>query len=178
MELEFGFCSHYFRRNLQQLLEEKPRFVINKEFVERYEDFFSADFIETVMKGDVEDFDVSPPVMSDVFSEDTFEKNLSYAATGPIRYDGSINLLSLRDTFGMTDEEISKYATTYLMKLSKFKGRYRERKNIVDEEMKPFMDKLRKRYEKDKIVEWWIIDDPSSQFTGSLKPKISTEKKW
>jgi len=99
-------------------------------------------------------------------------------------WSGLVRPVRLHITLGMTAEEVGVFTAAVSTQISsKERGGLSASARVSPDPraaLAPFKKRLIRRYLKEAAtpIEWWIVDDPSRQYTVSLNPRIEDPADW
>lgn len=120
-------------------------------------------------------YTTAEPLFADVLPRALFEKTLDVAAKATVNGRGLINSVTLRRVFRLSGAEISRFTVAVSEALSRNPGRRLD----MSPALARFRAALVAAYDAVPAdVGWWIVTDPSRQYTVSLNPRIETPALW
>jgi hypothetical protein len=158
--------------NLRELVSGKGRYAIigkiNCELVRRGAEAFSGVGLPLAR------YAAAEPTFSDALPPEEFERLVATAADSIVR-GGLVNVAALHRVFRFTAEEVSRFTATVLGLFARHPGR----KLDITPALARHRAALGAAYGAAPAkVEWWIVNDPSRQYTVSLNPRMETPDLW
>jgi hypothetical protein len=170
-----GFCArarlaHYamVSTNAALVAAGKTRFVLAGESVET-----RGRTARTVLP--LLSYAASEPRFEDALPRAEFDRHVESACRGAFRR-GRVNVRALRRLFRLDDDEIAKFACAAARAASG-----RSRRVDASAALAKFRSALNGKYEEAAArgaIEWWVVVDPSAQFTASRSPRPMTPLEW
>ena len=121
------------------------------------------------------EFASAEPKFADILPRALFEKLLNIATKAAVNRGGLVNSVALRRIFRLTDAEISRFTIAVDAALSRNPGRRLD----MSPALARFRAALVAAYDATPAdIGWWIITDPSRQYTVSLNPRMETPDLW
>jgi hypothetical protein len=128
-------------------------------------------------------FAASEPRFADALPRAAFERHVDAAVRGAVER-GRVNVRTLRRLFRLTDAEIANFACAAARATCDAGHAGRSRRIDASAALATFRAALLAKYddasarEERTPLEWWLVVDPSSQFTASRTPRPSTPLAW
>lgn len=112
------------------------------------------------------------PTFADVLPRAAFERVLDAAVRGAVA-NGHVNVRSLRRVLGLSDAEIAELSVAAA-------GAFATARRVgAAGALAPFRAALVAKYDATPAtLSWWIVADPSRQFSGSRDPRPSSPREW
>jgi hypothetical protein len=115
------------------------------------------------------------PSFAEILPRELFEKTLDAAAKAAVNRRGLVNSVTLRRVFRLSDAELSRFTIAVSEALARNPGRCLD----MSPALARFRAALVAAYDAAPAdVGWWIVTDPSRQYTVSLNPRIETPALW
>jgi hypothetical protein len=165
--------------NLSQLASGENRFivlrVVRREF-RRFSQYRRRLPPDENNKGlPFAEFATSELKFADILPRTLFEKLLNIATKAAVNRGGLVNSVALRRIFRLTDAEISRFTLAVDAALRRNPGRRLD----MSPALARFRTALVAAYDATPAdIGWWIVTDPSRQYTVSLNPRMETPDLW
>jgi hypothetical protein len=110
------------------------------------------------------------PCFADALPRAAFERYVDATVRGAVSPGGLVNVRSLKRVLGLSDGDLSRFAVA----VSRASGRLDAKAALAR-----FRAALLAKYDAvPRAVEWWVVADPSRQFTASTRPEPATPLEW
>jgi hypothetical protein len=158
--------------NARQISNNARRFVVI-DIVEKRRRRWRGDNVKLGLP--FGDYCTAEPSLTDILPRLFYEELLASQARSAVNSRGHINIRTLGSVFNLNSDEISKLVcavTTAVAANPKCKY------NLAPA-LARFQRALVERYDAmPNSIDWWIVTDPSRQYTGSINPIIEDPAQW
>jgi hypothetical protein len=122
-----------------------------------------------------ESYAAAEPTRDDILPRAFYMELLNSHARGVVNGRGQINITTLLRVFGLETAEVATFAAAVAAAAAASPGR----KIDASLALARFIHTLLARYDAlPNAIDWWVVTDPSRQYTGSINPIIEEPVQW